>query len=104
MFVNYNPQHNHWNSTRSKALLIIYLKSNVVNKAIFGDDGWGKLLSIICGCIIPQEQRFRFYLQKGVRHFETTTSSGHEGTNQHAIKSGPSCVLLQHTIDNGQPI
>jgi hypothetical protein len=78
------------------------LKSDVV-KAIFGDDGGEKLLDFICGCIIPHEQSFCFYLQKGVRHFETTTNSGHEGTN-HAIKSGPSRVLPQHAIDKSAKI
>jgi hypothetical protein len=28
-------------------------------------------LDFICGCIIPHKQRFCFYLQKGVRCFET---------------------------------
>ncbi len=72
-------------------------------KAIFGDNGGGKLLNIIHGCIIPQEQTFCFYLQKGVMYFETTTYSGHEGTN-HAIKSGSSFVLLQHAIDKSAKI
>jgi len=44
--------------------------------AIFGDDGGEKLLDFIRGCIIPHEQSFCFYLRKGVRHFETTTSEG----------------------------
>ncbi len=46
---------------------------------------------------------FCFYLQKGVRHFETTTNSGHEGTN-HAIKSGPSRALPQHAIDKSAKV
>jgi hypothetical protein len=66
--------------------------------AIFGDDGGEKLLDFICCCIIPHEQSFCFYLQKGVGHFETTTNSIHEGTN-HAIISGPSCVLPHYAID-----
>jgi hypothetical protein len=74
-----------------------------VVKAIFGDDGRGKLLDFICGCIIPHKQSFYFYLQKGVRHFESTTNSGHKGTN-HAIKSGPSCVLPQHAIGKSAKI
>ena len=45
-----------------------------------------------------------FYLQKGVRHFETTMNSGHEGTTNHAIKSGPSRVLPQHVIDKSAKI
>ncbi len=72
-------------------------------KAIFGDDGGEKLLDFIRGCIIPHEQSFCFYLRKGVRHFETTTNSGHEGTN-HAIKSGPSRVLPLHAIDKSAKI
>jgi hypothetical protein len=75
-----------------------------VIKAIFGDDGGQKLFEFICGCTISHEQSFFcFYLQKGVRHFETTTNSGHEGTN-HAIKSGPSRVLPQHAIDKSAKI
>ena len=80
----------------------MYLKSDVV-KSIFGDDGGEKLLDFIRGCIIPHEQSFCFYLRKGVRHFETATNSGHEGTN-HAIKSGPSRVLPQHAIDKSAKI
>ncbi len=87
---------------RSRALLIIYLKSDVV-KAIFGDDGGEKLLDFIRGCIIPHKHSFCSYLQKGVRHFETTTNSGHEGTN-HATKSGPSRALPQHAIDKSVKI
>lgn len=71
--------------------------------AIFGDDGGEKLLDFIRRCIIPHEQSFCFYLRKGVRHFEITTNSGHEGTN-HAIKSGPSRVLPQHAIDKSAKI
>jgi hypothetical protein len=60
-------------------------------------------LDFIRGCIIPHEQSYCFYLRKGIRHFETTTNSGHEGTN-HAIKSGPSRVLPQHAIDKSAKI
>ena len=67
-------------------------------KAVFGDKSGDKLLDFIRGFITPYEQSFCFYLRKGVRRFETTTNSGHEGTN-HAIKSGPSRVLPQHAID-----
>ena len=80
----------------------MYLKSDVV-KSIFGDDGGEKLLDFIRGSIIPHEQSFCFYLRKGVRHFETTTNSGHEGTNN-AIKSGPLRVLPQHPIDKSAKI
>jgi hypothetical protein len=80
----------------------MYLKSDVVN-AIFGDDGGEKLLHFIRGCVIPHEQSFCFYLRKGVRHFETTTNSGHEGTNN-ALKSGPTRVLPQHAIDKSTKI
>jgi hypothetical protein len=38
-----------------------------------------------------------------VRHFETTTNSGHEGTNN-GIKAGPVCVLPQHGIDKSVKI
>ena len=38
-----------------------------------------------------------------MRHFEVTTNSGHEGTNN-AIKAGPSCVLPQHGIDKSVKI
>jgi hypothetical protein len=62
-----------------------------------------QLLDFIRCCFIPHEQSFCFYLQKGVRHFETTTKSGHEGTN-HEIKSGPSRVLPQHAIDKSAKI
>ena len=78
------------------------MKSDVI-KAIFGNDGGEKLLDFIRGCIIPHEQSYCFYLRKDVRHFETTTNSGHEGTN-HAIKSGPSRVLPQHAIDKSAKI
>jgi hypothetical protein len=74
-----------------------------VIKAIFGDDGGEKLLDFIPGCIVPHKQSFCFYVQKGVRHFKTTTNSGHEGTN-HAIKSGPSCVPPQHAINKSAKI
>jgi len=80
----------------------MYLKSDVV-KAVFGDEDGDKLLDFIRGFIIPHEQSFCFYLRKDVRHFETTTNSGHEGTN-HAIKSGPSRVLPQHVIDKSAKI
>jgi hypothetical protein len=102
MYVTYNTYHYYHCVHRSKALLIIHLKSDVA-KAIFGDDGGEKLLDFICCCIIPHKKSFCFYLQKGVRHFETTTNSGHEGTN-HAIKSGPSRELLQHAIDKSAKI
>jgi hypothetical protein len=101
MYVSYNTYHYHF-VYRRKALLIIYLKSNVV-QAIFGDDGGEKVLDFICGCFIPHEQSFCFYLQNGVRHFENTTNSGHEGTN-HVIKSGPSRVLPEHAIDRSAKI
>jgi hypothetical protein len=43
---------------RIKALLIIYLKSDVF-KAILGDDGEEKQLDFICGCCInPHKQSF----------------------------------------------
>ena len=80
----------------------MYLKSDVV-KAVFGDESGDKLWDFIRGFIIPHEQSFCFYLRKGVRHFETTTNSGHEGTN-HATKSGPSRVLPQHAIDKSAKI
>ena len=38
-----------------------------------------------------------------MRHFETTTNSGHEGTNN-GIKAGPVCVLPQHGIDKSVKI
>jgi hypothetical protein len=80
----------------------MYLKSDVV-KSIFRDDGGEKLMHFICVTIIPHEQSFCFYLRKGVRHFGTTTNSGHKGTNN-AIKSGPSGVLSQHQIDKSAKI
>ena len=86
----------------SKALLFMYLKSDVVN-AIFGDDGGEKILHFIRGCIIPHEQSYCFYLRKHVRHFENTANSGHEGTN-HAIKCGPSRVLPQYSVDKSAKV
>ena len=80
----------------------MYLKSDVVN-AIFGINGGEKLLQFIRNSIIPNEQSFCFYLRKRVRHFEITTNSGHEGTNN-AIKAGPSRVLPQHSIDKSAKI
>jgi hypothetical protein len=80
----------------------MYLKSDTI-KAIFGEDGGDKILHFIRNYLIPQEQSYCFYLRKGVRHFETTTNSGHEGTNN-AIKAGPSCVLPQHGIDKSVKI
>jgi hypothetical protein len=81
----------------------MYLKSDVV-KAVFGDEDGDKLIDFfIRGFIIPHEQSFCFYLRKDVRHFETTSNSGHEGTN-HAIKSGPSRVLPQYGIDKSAKI
>jgi hypothetical protein len=74
-----------------------------VVKAIFGDDGGEKLLEFIHGYIIPHKQTFCFYSQKGVRHFETTPNSGHEGTN-YAVKSGPFLVHPQHAIDKSAKI
>jgi hypothetical protein len=74
------------------------LKSDAV-KAILGDDGGEILLDFIRGCIIQLKQGFCIYLQKGqVRHIETSANSGHEGAN-HTIKSGPICVLPEHSID-----
>ena len=101
MYVTYNTYHYHF-VYRSKALLIMYLKSDVVT-AIFGDDDGEKLFDFICGCIISHKQSFCFNLQKGVRHFETTAKSGPEATN-HAIKSGPSRVLPQHAINKSAKI
>ena len=80
----------------------MYLKSDTV-KTIFGVDGGEKILHFIRNYIIPQEQSYCFYLRKGVRHFETTTNSGHEGTNN-GIKAGPSRVLPQHGIDKSVKI
>jgi hypothetical protein len=80
----------------------MYLKSDTI-KAIFGEDGGDKILHFIRNYVIPQEQSYCFYLRKGVRHFETSTNSGHEGTNN-AIKAGPSCVLPQHSIDKSVKI
>jgi hypothetical protein len=74
-----------------------------VGKAIYGEDGGEKLLDFLRHSTIPHEQIFCFYLRKGVRHFETWTNSGHEGTNN-AIKSGPSRVLPQHAIDKSAKI
>lgn len=87
---------------RSYALLSMYLKSDTI-KAIFGNDGGEKVLHFIRNYIVPQEQSYCFYLRKRVRHFETTTNSGHEGTNN-AIKAGPSSVLPQHGIDKSVKI
>ena len=80
----------------------MYLKSDTI-KAIFGEDGGDKILHFIRNYVIPQEQSYCFYLRRGVRHFETSTNSGHEGTNN-AIKAGPSCVLPQHSIDKSVKI
>jgi hypothetical protein len=80
----------------------MYLKSDTI-KAIFGEDGGDKILHFIRNYVIPQEQSYCFYLRKGVRHFETNTNSGHEGTNN-AIKAGPSCVLPQHGVDKSVKI
>jgi hypothetical protein len=74
----------------------------VVN-AIFGEDSGEKLLHFIRGCVTPHEQSYCFYLRKGVRHFETVTNSGHEGTNN-ALKSGASRVLPQQAIDKSAKI
>jgi hypothetical protein len=80
----------------------MYLKSDTI-KATFGEDGGEKILHFLRNYIIPQEQSYCFYLRKGVRHFETATNSGHEGTNN-AIKAGPTCVLPQHGIDKSVKI
>jgi hypothetical protein len=80
----------------------MYLKSDSI-RATFGEDGGEKVLHFIRNFLIPQEQSYCFYLRKEVRHFETTTNSGHEGTNN-AIKAGPSCVLPQHGIDKSVKI
>jgi hypothetical protein len=53
---------------RSKALLIMYLNSDVVKAVLFGDEDGDKLLDFIHGFIIPHEQSFCFYLRKDVRH------------------------------------
>jgi hypothetical protein len=74
----------------------MYLKSDTI-KAIFGEDGGDKILHVIRNYLIPQEQIYCFYLRKGVKHFKTSTNSGHEGMNN-AIKAGP-CVLPQHGVD-----
>jgi len=78
------------------------MKSDGVSK-IFGHDGAKKVLEFIYESIIPHEQSYCFYMQKHVRQFEIVTNSGHEGTN-HGIKSGPSCVLPQHSIDKSAKI
>ena len=75
----------------------MYLKSDTI-KSIFGEDGGEKILHFIRNYLIPQEQSYCFFWRKAVRHFEMTTNSGHEGTNN-AIKSGPSCVRPQHGLD-----
>jgi hypothetical protein len=80
----------------------MYLKSDTI-KAIFGVDGGEKILYFIRNYIIPQEHSYCYYLRKQVRHFETTTNSGHEGTNN-GIKAGPLCVLPQHGIDKSVKI
>jgi hypothetical protein len=75
----------------------MYLKSDTI-EVIFGEDGGDKILHLIRNHLIPQEQSYCFYLRKGVRLFDKTTNSGHEGRNI-AIKASPSCVPPQHGID-----
>ena len=78
------------------------MKSDTI-KVTFGEDGGEKILRFIRNYLILQEQSYCFYLRKGVRHFETTTNSGHEGTNND-IKAGPSCVLPQYGLDKSVKI
>jgi hypothetical protein len=56
----------------------MYLKSDTINKATFGEDSGDKILHVIRNYLIPQEQSYCFYLRKGVIHCEMTTTSGQE--------------------------
>jgi hypothetical protein len=80
----------------------MHLKSDTI-KVILGEDGRDKMLHFIRNHLNPQEQSYCFYLRKGVRHFETTTNSSHEGTNN-AMKAFPFCVLPRHGIDKSVKI
>jgi hypothetical protein len=81
----------------SKALLIAYLGSpDFVAK--FGDVVSEGITEFVRDNVEPHEANYCFHKRLHVRHFDTYTNCGHEGTNN-GLKSSAAPVLPQHSLD-----
>jgi hypothetical protein len=81
----------------SKALLIAYLgHSDFVSK--FGEVVAEGITHFIRDNVEPHESNFCFHVRRHIRHFDTYTNCGHEGTNN-GMKASAAPVLPQHSLD-----
>jgi hypothetical protein len=81
----------------SKALLIAYLGSpDFVTK--FGEVVSEGITEFVRDNVEPHESNFCFHKRRHIRHFDTYTNCGHEGTNN-GLKSSAAPVLPQHSLD-----
>jgi hypothetical protein len=86
----------------SKALLTAYLSSPAfLDNA--NEAAAERIRSFIQENVEPLESFICFYPRRNVRHFDTSTNSGHEGTNN-GLKTGAAPVLPQHSLDRSASI
>jgi hypothetical protein len=78
----------------SKALLQLYIKSQV---SIIEQKGVDMMLSFVRSSFETQEEFLCFHYRFGVRHFDSYSNSGHEGTNN-GLKYNAAPVLPQHDL------
>lgn len=86
----------------SKALFSAYLDSDKVAE-ILGTDSVEDIKTFHRSNVDPLEDFFAFFHRKGILHFDTNSSSAHEGTNR-GIKSHSAPVLPQHTIEKATKV
>lgn len=86
----------------SKALLTAYLSSpDFLQHA--NEGAADRIRNFIQEHVEPLESFICFYPRRNVRHFDTCTNSGHEGTNN-GLKTAAAPVLPQHSLDRSASI
>ena len=86
----------------SKALLTAYLSSpDFLQHA--NECAAERIRAFIQEHVEPLESFICFYTRRHVRHFDTSTNSGHEGTNN-GLKTAAAPVLPQHSLDRSASI
>ena len=86
----------------SKALLTAYLSSpDFLQNA--NETAAERIREFIQEHVEPLESFICFYPRRHVRHFDTSTNSGHEGTNN-GLKTAAAPVLPQHSLDRSASI
>jgi MULE transposase domain len=86
----------------SKALLGGFLRHPTCVD-LFNEVNADRIRTFIRENVEPLEAFFCFYRRRTLRHFDTYTNSGHEGTNN-GLKAAAAPVLPQHSLDRSAAI